>query len=268
MTDILTEILHHKAQEVSHRAAALPLSSLRQRCRELPPTLGFTPAILHHLSEGRAAVIAEVKKASPSKGVIRDDFDPGEIAKSYAKNGATCLSVLTDVHFFQGCDDDLQKAKDAAGLPTLRKDFMIDPYQIYESRWIGADAILLIVAALGDALLLELAELADALEMDVLLEVHNSEELERAQRLPCSLIGVNNRNLSTFETTLNTTLTLLPHIPQEKTVVTESGIHTPDDVLLMRQNRVHAFLVGEAFMRAAEPGEKIGAGIGVTEIKT
>jgi len=257
MINILTKMLHHKAQEISHRAAYLPLSTLKQQCKHLPPTLGFTQAISHHISEGRAAVIAEVKKASPSKGVIRENFDPSKIAESYANNGATCLSVLTDMYFFQGHDDYLQEAKDAAVIPTLRKDFMIDPYQIYESRLIGADAILLIVAALSDALLLELVELTNALEMDVLVEVHNLEELERAQQLPCTLIGVNNRNLRTFATTLDTTLKLLSHISEEKIVVTESGIHTPDDVLLMRQSNVHSFLVGEAFMLAAEPGEQL-----------
>ncbi|MDE0282748.1 MAG: indole-3-glycerol phosphate synthase TrpC, partial [Gammaproteobacteria bacterium] len=193
----------------------------------------------------------------PSKGVIRPDFDPAEIARSYARGGATCLSVLTDEHFFQGHDDYLLAAREASGLPVLRKDFTIDPYQVYEARLIGADAILLIVAALDDAALSDLAALALELSLDVLVEVHDHAELVRALQLPCRLVGINNRNLRTFETSLDTTLGLLDAMPQDRIVITESGIHRPEDVSMMRANGVHAFLVGEAFMRADDPGDRL-----------
>jgi indole-3-glycerol phosphate synthase len=209
------------------------------------------------MQAGQAAVIAELKKASPSRGLLRDPFVPGEIARSYASHGAACLSVLTDRDFFQGGEDDLREARDACELPVLRKDFIIDPYQIYEARLIGADCILLIVAVLGDAMLGELAQLATHLDMDVLVEVHDAAELERALVLRLPLIGINNRNLRTFKTRLETTLDLLKQIPAERLVVTESGIHTAADVAVMRKHGVHAFLVGEAFMRVAEPGTKL-----------
>ena len=258
MSDILERILAHKAGEVAGRAGTTPLSDLRRRCAAgLPPTRGFADALGDRLDRGCPGVIAEVKKASPSKGVIRPDFDPAEIARSYARGGATCLSVLTDEHFFQGHDDYLLAAHEASGLPVLRKDFTIDPYQVYEARLIGADAILLIVAALDDAALSDLAALALELSLDVLVEVHDHAELVRALRLPCRLVGINNRNLRTFETSLDTTLGLLDDMPQDRIVITESGIHRPEDVSMMRANGVHAFLVGEAFMRADDPGDRL-----------
>ena len=209
------------------------------------------------VAAGGAAVIAEVKKASPSKGLLRDPFDPAAIARSYAAGGATCLSVLTDEHFFQGSDDALREARAACALPVLRKDFTIDPYQVYEARVLGADCILLIVAALGDAQLNELAGLARHLDLDVLVEVHDAGELDRVRHMEGTLLGINNRNLRTFETRLETTLSLLAAVPEGRLVVTESGIHTREDVARMRAGGVHAFLVGEAFMRAPEPGERL-----------
>jgi indole-3-glycerol phosphate synthase len=206
------------------------------------------------IADGRAAVIAEVKKASPSKGVLREHFDPAQIASSYATHGAACLSVLTDVQFFQGHRDYLTQARDASGLPVLRKDFMVDPYQVYEARAMGADCILLIVAALDDDVMKELETIALSLNMAVLVEVHDAAELQRALRLQTPLLGINNRNLRTFETRLETTLDLLPQIPPGKLVVTESGIVSRADVERMRAANVHAFLVGEAFMRADDPG--------------
>lgn len=260
MSDILQKILDHKAAEVSARQGGTPLAELKARCAgDIGDTRGFIAAMETKIAAGDAAVIAEVKKASPSKGVIRADFDPAAIARSYAAGGAACLSVLTDERFFQGHDDYLGQARTASGLPVLRKDFIIDPYQVYEARVIGADAILLIVAALEDAVMADLAALAASLSMDVLVEVHDGEELERALRLPCRLVGINNRNLRTFETSLDTTLGLLGAIPTQRIVVTESGIHSRDDVALMRRNAVNAFLVGEAFMRAADPGAQLRA---------
>lgn len=257
MTNILSKILASKAEEVTERAQRLPLSALRQQCQAVAPQRGFVEAIASQIALGKPAIISEIKKASPSKGVIRHNFKPVEIAQSYAKHGATCLSVLTDEKYFQGHDDYLGQARAACNLPVLRKEFIIDPYQVYESSVIGADAILLIVAALGDATISELAALAQDLGMDVLLEVHDQQELERALQLPYKLIGINNRNLQTFETTLNATLDLLAQIPDDRIVVTESGIHTEQDVALMREHSVNAFLVGEAFMRAQHPGEKL-----------
>jgi indole-3-glycerol phosphate synthase len=226
-------------------------------CKDSPPPRGFEMALQRTISQGKPAIIAEIKKASPSRGVIRKDFDPVAIAKSYADAGATCLSVLTDRDFFQGDDEYLKSARAACEVPVLRKDFMIDPYQIYESRLLGADCILLIVSALDDQKLHELADLSTTLGMDVLTEVHDREELERALVLRLPLIGINNRNLRTFETDINTTIGLLPDVFHDRTVITESGIHSKDDVALMRKHNVNAFLVGESFMMAADPGEKL-----------
>ncbi len=257
MSDILNQILRDKAQEVVERAQHASLGALSAQVEPLPPTRGFIGAIEEKLGAHQAAVIAEVKKASPSKGVIREDFDPAEIGESYAQHGAACLSVLTDEKYFQGHTDYLIAARKACSIPVLRKDFMIDPYQIYEARVMGADAILLIVAALGDAMLLDLAQTAEALQLDVLIEVHNQAELERALCLPKGLIGINNRNLRTFETSIDNTIDLLDLIPDDRIVVTESGIHTPEDVRCLRAHGVNTFLVGEAFMRADNPGEKL-----------
>ncbi len=257
MSDTLKKILKAKAEEVSARAHRKSLVELKSASASAPPTRGFVAAINQHLQARRPAVIAEIKKASPSKGVIRQDFDAVQIAKSYQNFGATCLSVLTDERYFQGSDSHLIAAKDACTLPILRKDFTIDPYQIYEARVLGADAILLIVAALGDTMLAELNGLAHSLEMDVLVEAHNAAELERAMSLPGQLIGINNRNLRTFETRLDTTLNLLPKVATDKIIVTESGINTRQDVTTMRQHNVHTFLVGEACMRAPCPGAKL-----------
>jgi len=239
------------------RAAATPLSTLRTQVQTLPHPVGFVDALRTRVQSGAPAVIAEIKKASPSKGVIRADFDPVVIARSYATAGATCLSVLTDEKYFQGADRYLQQAKQASGLPVLRKDFMVDEYQIWESRALGADCILLIVAALGDAQLMELSHAALELGMDVLVEVHDAEELQRALALRLPLVGINNRNLHTFATTLQTTLDLLPQIPEDRIVVTESGIHEPADVTKLRAHNVNVFLVGEAFMRASDPGAEL-----------
>jgi indole-3-glycerol phosphate synthase len=257
MSDILSTILATKASEVAQRAKRCPISLLRQKCETADVTRGFADAISHQIGLGNPAVISEIKKASPSKGVIRSDFKPAEIALSYAQHGATCLSVLTDEKYFQGHDEFVGQARSVCLLPVIRKEFIINPYQVYESRLIGADAILLIVAALGDASLLELSTLAQDLNMDVLVEVHDQQELERALSLPCNLIGINNRNLRTFETSLDTTLGLLELIPDDRIVVTESGIHTREDVAPMRKHNVNAFLVGGAFMRANQPGEKL-----------
>jgi indole-3-glycerol phosphate synthase len=230
---------------------------LRGRVDAAPPPRGFTAAVRAKFAADKPAVIAEIKKASPSRGVLRAHFDPVAIASSYEQHGAACLSVLTDADFFQGSEEYLQRARAACALPVLRKDFIIDPYQVYEARVIGADCILLIVAALDDAQMRGLARLSAELHMDVLVEVHDAEELARALLLDTPLIGINNRNLRTFETRLGTTFDLLKRIPDDRIVVTESGIHSRDDVALMRDNGVHAFLVGEAFMRAADPGEEL-----------
>ncbi|WP_266170635.1 indole-3-glycerol phosphate synthase TrpC [Dyella subtropica] len=257
MTDILQRILTRKTEEIAERSARLPLAELSARAADTPETRGFAAAIEAKIEAGLPAVIAEVKKASPSKGVIRPDFDPAAIARSYEKGGAACLSVLTDKDFFHGSEDFLRLARDACSLPVLRKDFVIDPYQVYEARVIGADCILLIVAALGDAALLELSLLAADLDLDVLCEVHDAEELERALALPVPLIGVNNRNLRTFQTSLETSLDLQQLMEYDRILVSESGIHTPGDVELLRDAGINAFLVGEAFMRADDPGAEL-----------
>lgn len=254
---ILQKILDRKVEEV---AAARKTKSLRDQedaARHADVVRGFQQSIEKKIAAGQAGVIAEIKKASPSQGVIRPDFRPADIARSYEKAGAACLSVLTDVDFFQGSNDYLQTARAACSLPVIRKDFLIDPYQVVEARAINADCILLIVSALSDAQLNELNACAREFGLDVLVEVHDGEELERALHLPGALLGINNRNLKTFEVSLRNTLDLLPRIPAGRRVVTESGIHKPDDVALMRDHAVHAFLVGEAFMRAPEPGEKL-----------
>ncbi|MBF8269861.1 MAG: Indole-3-glycerol phosphate synthase [Gammaproteobacteria bacterium] len=255
--DILKKILVRKQQEIQERQAVTSLPRVKKLALNAPACRGFYQAIANRIAAGGPAVIAEIKKASPSKGVIRADFDAAAIAAAYAGAGAACLSVLTDRDFFQGSDTDLQQARAACQLPVLRKDFIIAPYQVYEARTIGADCILLIVAALDDAQLRELADIAVELEMDVLVEVHNREELERGLMLRLPLIGINNRDLHTFTTSLDTTLGLLIDIMDDRTVVTESGIHTREDVQRLRKHGVETFLVGEAFMAAADPGDKL-----------
>ncbi|KFN51855.1 hypothetical protein N790_13715 [Arenimonas malthae CC-JY-1] len=257
MSDILQTILRRKAEEVAGRSARVSLRELSARCDGAPATRGFAAALQAKVDAGLPAVIAEVKKASPSKGVIRPDFRPGEIAASYERGGAACLSVLTDVDFFQGADAYLQEARAACMLPVLRKDFIVDAYQVYEARVLGADCVLLIVAALGDAALAELSHLAMELGMDVLVEVHDIDELERALQVGAPLVGINNRSLRTFEVSLDTTLGLKPAVPADRLLVTESGIATRDDVARMRAAGVHAFLVGESFMRAPDPGAEL-----------
>ncbi|EGF32333.1 Indole-3-glycerol phosphate synthase [Oxalobacteraceae bacterium IMCC9480] len=258
MSDILTKILDVKADEVAAAKKYRDFASLRREVEadtEARANLrGFEASLRQKIAGGQAGVIAEIKKASPSKGVLRLDFKPAEIAASYAQFGAACLSVLTDVNFFQGDPAFLRQARAACNLPALRKDFMIDPYQIYEARSWGADAILLIVAALDHGLMAEMEAVAHELGMGVLIEVHNADELTAALRLKSALLGVNNRNLRTFETSLQNTIDLLPRISPDKLVITESGIVTTDDVKRMRDHDVNAFLVGEAFMRAADPG--------------
>ena len=254
MSDILTRILARKREAVAERAARVPLPELAACCRDLPDPRGFVEALEAKIAARQAAVIAEIKKASPSKGVIRPDFRPAEIAASYERGGAACLSVLTDIDFFQGADAYLQQARAACSLPVLRKDFTVDAYQVFEARVLGADAILLIVAALDDTALVDLTLLAAELDLDVLVEVHDGAELERALALPARLIGVNNRDLRSFAVSLDTTLELKSRIPGDRLLVTESGILAPPDVARMRTNGVNAFLVGEAFMRADEPG--------------
>ncbi|HEY8570344.1 indole-3-glycerol phosphate synthase TrpC [Microbulbifer sp.] len=254
---ILKTIVQRKWEEIAERKQQVSLDEMQQRALQQPPCRGFVRAIENKIAAGEAAVIAEIKKASPSKGVIREDFIPAEIATSYEKGGAACLSVLTDVDYFQGADEYLQQARNAVRLPVIRKDFIVDPYQVYEARAIGADCILLIAACLDDAQLTSLNDLALELGMDVLVEVHDRAELERALKLPNRLIGINNRNLHTFDVQLETTFKLLELIPDDRIVVTESGIHTTDDVAAMRGHNVDAFLVGEAFMREPEPGRRL-----------
>jgi len=274
MSDILQKILTVKEEEIAAAKKAEPFEAMRAAAEFAPPPRDFVGAMRAKIAAGQAAVIAEIKKASPSKGVLREDFRPAEIAASYEQGGAACLSVLTDRQFFQGSPDYLKEARDACGLPVLRKDFMIDPYQLYEARAMGADCILLIVAAFAHpspsgrgaggegaafsvAAMQELEAIAHQLGMAVLVEVHDGAELDAALQLKTPLIGINNRNLRTFEVTLQTTLGLLGRIPEDRIVVTESGILRPADVALMRGQGVHAFLVGEAFMRAVDPGGEL-----------
>ena len=257
MSDILNRILARKVEEIAERSARLPLAELRARVADQPDTRGFAAALESRVEAGRAAVLAEIKKASPSKGVIRADFDPVAIAQSYQRGGASCLSVLTDVDFFQGADAHLQQVRAACGLPLLRKDFTIDAYQVYEARVIGADCILLIAAALDDETLMDLALLAADLDLDVLVEVHDGDELERALEIPAPLIGINNRNLRSFEVSLETSVNLRRNVPAERLLVSESGIATREDVAHLRTAGIHAFLVGEAFMRATDPGSEL-----------
>jgi indole-3-glycerol phosphate synthase len=254
---ILKKIIDRKREEVAERSANVAIAMLKEQIQTASAPRGFVRAMEAKLAAGQSAVIAEIKKASPSKGVIREDFHPAEIAASYERGGAACLSVLTDADFFQGSEAYLQQARAACLLPVIRKDFIVDPYQVYEARAIGADCILLIAAALNDADMASLNALALELGLDVLIEVHNAEELARTLPLGNRLIGINNRNLHTFETTLETTFNLLADIGDEFLVVTESSIHTTEDVAAMRSKGVNAFLVGEAFMRADEPGEKL-----------
>ena len=257
MSDILDKILAVKREEVAAAQAARPLATIRAEAESQPEARDFAGAIAAKVGSGKTAIIAEIKKASPSKGVIRPDFRPAEIAADYERYGAACLSVLTDRQFFQGSPEYLQQARAACALPVLRKDFMVDPYQVYEARAMGADAILLIVAALSDAQMAELEDLALSLGMSVLVESHDAGELDRALKLKTPLQGINNRNLRTFEVSLDTTLSQLARIPAGRIVVTESGILAPADVALMKQNNVNAFLVGEAFMRAPSPGAEL-----------
>jgi indole-3-glycerol phosphate synthase len=256
--DILLKILKRKQEEIIERNGKIPLAIMQQLAENADEPRGFVDSIARKVSAGHAAVIAEIKKASPSKGLLREDFKPAEIAASYEQYGAACLSVLTDRDFFQGHEEYLQQARNACSLPVIRKDFIIDPYQVFEARAINADCILLIVAALTDEQLETLSQLAMRLGMDVLVEVHDLAELERALVLNLPLIGINNRDLRTFDTSLDTTLNMLSRIPEGHIVITESGIHTKDDVKLMRDNNVNGFLVGEAFMRADNPGEELG----------
>ncbi|MEW8309924.1 MAG: indole-3-glycerol phosphate synthase TrpC, partial [Candidatus Thiodiazotropha taylori] len=255
--DILKKIVARKQQEIADRLEKRSLQALQERLSESSAPRGFADAIAQRIEAGEAGVIAEIKRASPSKGVLREDFQPAEIALSYQQGGAACLSVLTDIDFFQGSDDYLQQARAACSLPVIRKDFIIDPYQVYEARVIEADSILLIAACLDDAQLHSLNDLAHELGMDVLIEVHDEAELQRTLALENRLIGINNRNLRSFEVTLDTTLGLLDQIPEDRIVVTESGILDQQDVKRMRSHQVNAFLVGEAFMRADDPGARL-----------
>lgn len=255
--DILIKILNRKREEIAERSANVSLESLKQQSASADTVRGFIKSIENKISSQQSAVIAEIKKASPSKGVLREDFKPAEIASSYANNGAACLSVLTDKDYFQGHESFLQQARAACGVPVIRKDFIVDPYQVYEARAIDADCILLIVSALDDENLQSLLDLSHELGMDVLMEVHDEPEMERALKTGARLIGINNRNLRTFDTSLDTTLDMLNMVSDNHILVTESGIHTKDDVQLMRANNVNAFLVGEAFMRADDPGKKL-----------
>lgn len=257
MGDILKKILATKVDEVSAARAQVPLAEVMAQAKDQAAARDFVGAIRQKIAQGQSAVIAEIKKASPSKGVIRPDFQPDLIAQSYASHGAACLSVLTDAPYFQGAPAYLKAARAACHLPVLRKDFLVDPYQVYEARAMGADAILLIVSALSLAQMQEMEGIAQSLGMSVLVESHDGDELDVALQLQSPLMGINNRNLRTFEVTLEMTLSQLGRIPGERIVVTESGILQPADVALMRQNQVHAFLVGEAFMRAPEPGVEL-----------
>ena len=259
MSDILEKIVAVKHQEVAAAQRRKPLAAVRADAESRVLTRDFVGAMRSKIAAGHPAVIAEIKKASPSKGVLREEFIPADIAQSYAEHGAACLSVLTDVEFFQGSVDFLKQARASCQLPVLRKDFMVDAYQIYESRAMGADAVLLIAACLDDAQMKDFEAIARNLDMAVLVEVHDQAELERALKLQTPLIGVNNRNLKTFEVSLDTTLFLRAQVPADRILVTESGIQTRDDVLRMGAAGVGAFLVGEAFMRASEPGEALAS---------
>ncbi len=255
---VLEKILARKVDEVDARRSAVSLADVERLAAAADPVRGFAKALIEQAKRKQPAVIAEIKKASPSKGVIRENFVPADIAKSYEKGGATCLSVLTDIDFFQGADAYLQQARAACKLPVIRKDFMIDPYQIIEARALGADCVLLIVSALDDVKMAELASVATSVGLDVLVEVHDGDELERALKtLDTPLVGINNRNLHTFEVSLETTLDLLPRIPRDRLVITESGILNRADVELMEISDVYSFLVGEAFMRAEQPGAEL-----------
>jgi indole-3-glycerol phosphate synthase len=257
MSDILNKIIAVKREEIAEAINRKPLAAMRQDAESRVQTRDFVGALRSKIAAGQAAVIAEIKKASPSKGVLRADFIPADIAQSYAEHGAACLSVLTDKQFFQGSIDYLKQARASCGLPVLRKDFIIDAYQVYESRVMGADCILLIAACLDDAQMKSFEALAFSLDMAVLVEVHDGAELERALKLKTPLIGINNRNLNTFEVSLDTTLGLVGQVPAERLLISESGIATADDVQRLRRAKVNAFLVGEAFMRAEEPGEAL-----------
>ncbi|MBV1815803.1 indole-3-glycerol phosphate synthase TrpC [Pseudomonas viridiflava] len=255
---VLEKILARKAEEIAARRAVVSLAELEQQAAAADPARGFAKALIEQARKKQPAVIAEIKKASPSKGVIRENFLPAEIAKSYQTGGATCLSVLTDIDFFQGSDQYLRDARAACNLPVIRKDFMIDPYQIVEARALGADCVLLIVSALDDVQMAELAAVAKNVGLDVLVEVHDGDELDRALKtLDTPLVGINNRNLHTFNVSLETTLDLLPRVPRDRLVITESGILNRADVELMEISDVYAFLVGEAFMRAEHPGTEL-----------
>ena len=259
MSDILNTILARKAQEVTALKVRASLAEQRARAADAPPTRGFEAALRAKLAKGVSAVIAEVKKASPSKGVLRSDFNPAEIAASYEAGGAACLSVLTDIDFFQGSDAYMQAARAACALPVLRKDFIIDAYQIYEARALGADCVLLIASALQDSRLAEYSEIARELGLDALIEVHDGDEMARALATRVSLIGVNNRNLRTFETDVDTSVKLKRDFPEARLFVTESGVHSTSDVKKLRDAGIHAFLVGEAFMRQPDPGAALTA---------
>jgi len=255
--DILARIVARKREEVAERKQSVPRQVLEARLAQADPPRGFADGLQRSVAAGRAAVIAEIKRASPSKGLIREAFAPGDLARSYAAGGATCLSVLTDLDFFQGKEADLIEARAACALPVIRKDFIIDPYQVIETRAIGADCILLIAACLDDTALSELGALAGELGLDVLTEVHDAEELERALALPGRLLGINNRDLRSFEVDLQTTLSLRASVPADRILVTESGIHAREHVVLMRDHGVLAFLVGESLMRCSDPGERL-----------
>ena len=257
MSDILDKIVAVKREEVAAALKQKSLALVRADAESRVLTRDFEGAMRAKIAAGQAAVIAEIKKASPSKGVLRADFIPADISQSYAEYGAACLSVLTDKQFFQGSVDYLKQARASCNLPVLRKDFMIDAYQVYEARAMGADAILLIAACLDDAHMTDMEAVARSLDMAVLVEVHDRAELERALKLKTRLVGINNRNLKTFEVSLQTTLDMLPDVPADRLLITESGIQTPEDVRRMREAKVNAFLVGEAFMRASEPGEAL-----------
>ncbi len=255
--DILKKIIRRKKEEIAQARSQRSEQALRDGLEQKSPPRGFVQALKDRIANGQPAVIAEIKKASPSKGILRKDFRPAEIARSYADHGAACLSILTDKDFFQGAPEYLQQARAACDLPVIRKDFIIDPYQVIEARAMEADCILLIVACLDDHQLDQLNALAQSLGMDVLIEVHDEEELQRALKVRNPMIGINNRNLRTFEVSLQTTLDMLEQMPDDKLVITESGILTPEDVALMREHNVHGFLVGEAFMRAEDPGKEL-----------